>query len=229
MAKILLVEDDLVIADMLKYYLENSDAGYKIILARTGGEAFSYAIESFDLILMDILLPDVNGISLCERLRDWHNCPIIFISCLDDSNTIIKALSKGGDDFITKPFDNKVLEARIQANLRRARINLEDTPKMALQCGTFSLDLSSHAVVKEGQVISLSPIEFKILAYMMKNRNQYFTGRQLYKVVWGQDSFGDIRTLTVHIHNLRIKIEENPANPKYLKNIWGKGYVFNTK
>ena len=170
--------------------------------------------------------PDVNGIDLCGRLREIHDCPILFISCLDDSDMIDKALEAGGDDFLAKPFDNKVLAARIQANLRRARRDVKNRATNQLACADFILDAQTHGVLKDGTIIKLSLIEFRILSFMMQNAGRYFTGEEIYKAIWGKDSYGDIRTVTVHMHNLRKKVETDAANPRHLKNEWGKGYVF---
>ena len=154
MIKVLLVEDDTIVAKIILYYLEEEKL-YEVKWAKTGGEALARARESFDVILMDVLLPDVNGIDLCEKLREYHDCPILFLSCLDDSDTIVNALQKGGDDFLAKPFDNKVLSARIQANLRRYAANRKNSEKKEepeLACRGFSLDVNRHTVVRpEGE------------------------------------------------------------------------------
>ena len=118
MTKVLLIEDDPLVAKVILYYLEQAET-YETTWAHSGGEAFAHAREYFDVILLDILLPDADGVELCGRLRNWQACPILFISCLDNSDTIVQALEAGGDDFITKPFDNKVLVARVRAVLRR--------------------------------------------------------------------------------------------------------------
>lgn len=146
MTRVLLIEDDALVAKVIFYYLEQAET-YQIVWAKTGGEAFANARDNFDVILLDILLPDVDGVDLCARLREWHDCPIIFISCLDSSDTIVRALEQGGDDFLVKPFDNKVLEARIQANLRRYNKNIQPTQNI-LECQGFTLDARRHVVVK---------------------------------------------------------------------------------
>ena len=122
MIRVLLVEDDPVIRDTTRYFL-NSQQNYEVVCAETGGEALSHARENFDVILMDILLPDTNGMDLCQRLRSWHHCPIIFTSCLDDTDTVVRALELGGDDFLAKPYNHKVLLARIMANIRRVQMD----------------------------------------------------------------------------------------------------------
>jgi len=225
MTRVLLVEDDPVIAGIIEYYL-NKTGSYEVTRAKNGGEALARARDYFDVILLDILLPDVNGIDLCERLRLWHTCPIIFISCLDSSETIIRALDMGGDDYLVKPFDNRILDARIQANIRRARMDLQVANLNLLQCNDFTLDAARHMVLREDKAFKLSPIEFRILSHFMQNRNQYITPKKLYRLVWGGDCYGDVRTVTVHIHNIRKKIERDPSNPIHLQNVWGKGYIF---
>jgi DNA-binding response OmpR family regulator len=221
---VLLIEDDPLVAKVIFYYLEQAET-YQIVWAKTGGEAFANARDNFDVILLDILLPDVDGIDLCSRLREWHDCPIIFISCLDSSDTIVRALEHGGDDFLVKPFDNKVLEARIQANLRRYNKNVQPTQNI-FECQGFTLDARRHVVIKPECEIKLSGTEFKILSFLMQNKNKYFTPKELYLKIWGEKSYGDTRTVIVHIHNIREKIENDPDNPMFLKMEWGKGYYF---
>jgi len=222
--RVFLIEDDPLVAKVIFYYLEQAET-YQVIWAKTGGEAFANARDSYDVILLDILLPDVDGIDLCARLREWHDCPIIFISCLDGSDTIVRALEHGGDDFLVKPFDNKVLVARIQANLRRYNKNLQPTQNM-LECEGFTLDANRHVVVKVEGEIKLSGTEFKVLSFLMQNNCKYFTPKELYLKIWGEKSYGDTRTVIVHIHNIRKKIEKDSENPRFLKMEWGKGYYF---
>lgn len=224
MTNVLLIEDDSLVANVIFYYLEQTEE-YQIVWAKTGGEAFASARDHFDVILLDILLPDVDGIELCTRLREWHDCPIIFLSCLDGSDTIVRALEHGGDDFLVKPFDNKVLEARIQANLRRFNKTFKPV-KNSLVCKGFTLDMNRHVVVKPEGEIKLSGTEFRILSFLMQNAGMYFTPKELYLKIWGDKSYGDTRTVIVHIHNIREKIEECSENPRYLKMEWGKGYYF---
>jgi DNA-binding response OmpR family regulator len=228
MVQVLLVEDDAMIAKIILYYLEK-EKHYLVTWAKTAGEAMAFARDNYDVILLDIRLPDVNGIDLCDRLREWHNCPIIFISCLDDSDTIVRALEMGGDDYLTKPFDNKVLVARIEANLRRAHMDLQNSPQNSLSCDGFTLDARTHTLYKQDQQYSLSMMEYRVLRFFLQHPNRFYNSDELYKSVWGNDSFGDVRTVLVHIHNLRKKIEDDYSAPKYLKNVWGKGYIFNPK
>ena len=224
MVKVLLVEDDRVIARIIEYYLKQ-ESRYEVTWAKTAGEAMGYARETFDVILLDILLPDVNGIDLCAKLREWHSCPIIFVSALDGSDTIVSALDAGGDDFITKPFDNKVLAAKIEANLRRAASTQPEFAANAIVCGGFTLDIGLAAVIKDGQEIKLSSREYRILSLLMQNPGRYFSTDEIYRRIWGRDPNGDTRSVVVHIHNIRKKIGD-VDEPRYLRNEWGRGYVF---
>ena len=155
MIRILLVEDDPVIRDTTSYFL-NCQQNFEVVCADTGGEALSHAREKFDVILMDILLPDTNGMELCQRLRSWYHCPIIFTSCLDDTDTVVRALELGGDDFLTKPYNHKVLLARIMANIRRVQMDAAEPSVSGYHCAAFTLDSNSHCVEKDGRSIHLA-------------------------------------------------------------------------
>ncbi len=225
MTEVLLVEDDSVIARIIQFYLKKEQR-YEVTWAKTAGEAIGESRRHFDVILLDILLPDVNGIELCAKLREWHKCPIIFISCLDNAETIVNALEAGGDDFITKPFDNRVLTAKIEANIRRASAAPLDVTNNVIACEGLALDTNRHVAIKKGDTeVKLSPQEFRILLLFMQNPNRYFTADEIYKRIWGKDSLGDVRNVVVHIHNIRKKIEP-PDEIRFIKNVWGKGYIF---
>lgn len=225
MTHVLMVEDDVEVARIIKYYLAGGDR-YEVVWAKNAAEAIIASRDKFDIILMDVMLPDERGVELCAKLREWHKCPVIFISCVDDSQTIIEALEHGGDDYITKPFDNQVLEARIQANLRRVQMEHAGNPENKLVCDAFELDAVNHTVIRDGVSYPLPPTEFRILSWLMQHPGQCFRSSELYSMIWGRDSYGDNRTVVVHIHNLRKKIEVDANQPRYLKNIWGKGYMF---
>ncbi|MBM6916614.1 FAD-binding protein [Gemmiger formicilis] len=195
-----------LVAKVILYYLEQAET-YETTWAHSGGEAFAHAREYFDVILLDILLPDADGVELCGRLRNRQTCPILFISCLDNSDTIVQALEAGGDDFITKPFDNKVLEARIQASLRRFRQQGQTPAGPGGRCGDFCLDAAGRTVsLPGGGQAHLSATEYRILSFLMEHIGQCFTTRELYVRIWGEKSLGDTRTVVMHIHNLRAKI-----------------------
>lgn len=225
MVRVLLVEDDAFVRDVLLYYLEKEQS-YEVTCVTTAGEALGKARESFDVILLDILLPDANGIDLCSHLREWHDCPVIFVSCLDDTETIVSALSAGGDDFIVKPFDNKVLCARIEANLRRWRSAKLPQQHEILSAGGLVLGRKQRTVYKDGIEIKLSDTEYRLLEFFMSNPNRGFTPKEIYRRLWGNDGYNASRTVLVHIHNLRQKIEDDPSDPRYIVTEWGKGYLF---
>lgn len=225
MIRVLLVEDDEQIRAMTGGFL-SAQKDFEVVCAGSGAEALTLAQEHFDVILLDILLPDTDGVQLCRQLREKHHCPIIFTSCLDDTDTIVKALEMGGDDFLTKPYHNKILLARIMANVRRIQMDAVEPKTQGYQCTAFRLDSDSHTVLREGESVHLADMEYRILNLFVRNPNTFFTANELYQKIWGKESLGDVRTVQVHIHNLRGKIEPDPAKPIYLRNVWGKGYVF---
>lgn len=225
MVRVLLVEDDPAISDITRYFL-TSQPGYSVACARSGGEALAHARDSFDVIIMDILLPDTDGISLCATLRQWHRCPIIFSSALDDTDTIVRALQMGGDDFIAKPYDNKILLARIEANLRRVRMEAQRQKESRVALGPFALDDDASRALRSGQPLNLSQMEYRLLSWFLRNPGRYATAEEIYHALWGRESQGDARTVQVHIHNLCRKIEDDPTQPRYLRSEWGKGYIF---
>lgn len=224
MVRVLLVEDDPIIAQIISFYLDQ-EASYETTWAKSAGEAMAVAGEDFDVVLLDVLLPDVNGVDLCARLREWMGCPIIFISCLSNSETIINALEAGGDDFIVKPFDNKVLVAKIEANLRRSSAPTKELSNGRIACQSFVFDANRRMVMRDGREIRLSPQESLILLFFMQNAKKYLTAEEIYRNVWGRDSLGDTRSVPVHIHNIRKKIEINSGDC-FFKNTWGRGYIF---
>ena len=190
MIRILLVEDDPVIRDTTSYFLK-CQQNFEVVCADTGGEALSHAREKFDVILMDILLPDTNGMDLCQRLRSWHHCPIIFTSCLDDTDTVVRALELGGDDFLTKPYNHKVLLARIMANIRRVQMDAAEPSVSGYHCAAFTLDSNSHCVEKDGRSIHLADMEYRILTLFIPTPSlpqTSFTGRSGGRRAWGMSA-----------------------------------------
>ncbi len=225
MVRILLVEDDELIREMTRSFLAGQKE-FEVVCAADGQQALALAQQHFDVILLDILLPDINGMQLCEQLRSSHHCPIIFTSCLDDTDTIVRALEMGGDDFLTKPYHNKILLARIMANVRRVQMDAAEPQLNAYHCDAFRLDTDSHTVLCGTETVHLADMEYRILSLFVRNPKVFFTANELYQKIWGKESLGDVRTVQVHIHNLRRKVEPDPAKPVYLRNVWGKGYVF---
>lgn len=223
--RILLVEDDPVMARIIKFYL-SQQPNQEVAWVSTCEEAIEAVRQRYDLLLLDILLPDSDGITLCRTLRQRVTCPIIFTSCLDDEATIIRALEMGGDDFLAKPFNNKVLQARIDANLRRVAIERRKRYDTPVSAADFTVDMESRVLHRAGKEYQLTPIEFGILLYLMEHEDQVISTRELYEFVWSQPDVGDLRTVVAHIHTLRKKLEDNPRSPVHLHAIYGKGYRY---
>ena len=226
MIRTLLIEDDHEIADIVCYYLQEMDQ-YKVTRVDNIRAALAASCETFDVIILDIMLPDGDGIALCSELRKLHSCPIIFISCIDDNDMIIKALESGGDDYIVKPFSNDVLHARIQANLRRIDMDQKKTGTNTAVPQRFILDPDSKTLSFDGKTITLGSIEMRLMAFFLQHPREYFMSSELYRNIWGKPSAGDTRTVFVHICNLRKKLENDPSNPEILLNVVGRGYYFN--
>ncbi len=223
MHRILLVEDDATIAKIIQYYLSEHKV-YEVVWAKNAAEAEAAATPGVDLILLDIMLPDTDGLTLCTRLREKTSCPILFTSCIDSEDTIVSALELGGDDYLTKPFTSKILHARIQANLRRRETQKREARKLAYP--DFSIDETGQAIVRGGQRVPLSPIEMELLLYMVDHPGRVITLGEIYEAVWGKKSFGDVRTVIVHVYNLRKKLEPDAGESRYIKNLRGRGYLF---
>ena len=230
MKRILLVEDDEIISNIIMFYLRKKP-DYHVTLAKNAQEALSAAKDIPDIILLDICLPDINGVKLCAKLRETIYCPIIFISCLDDEDTIVKALETGGDDYLTKPFSEKMLETRIEANLRRVKLDqLKDRAKTAqkrILFEDFEINCENHTIIKGGTTVHLAPIEYSILMYFVSNPEKTVSPDELYENIWGSSGYGDVRTVVTHVYNLRKIIETDFGDPKYISNIRGCGYYFN--
>lgn len=230
MERILSVEDDLELAKIIKLMLESK--GYSVVSANSIDDAKrEMEKQTFDLVLLDVMLPDGEGTSLCDEIRRFSFCPIIFVSCLSDSETKFKALEIGGDDYITKPIDFEELFVRIQINLRRAnQYNLGKTksdeerfPGMIIKKNIREV----WAVDEEtgvSQQLNLSPTEFSILMCFVSRQEELLLYDELYKNIWNVDDFGDYRTVMVHVSNLRKKLKD--YNIDYIHTVRGAGYIF---
>ncbi|MFC4077846.1 response regulator transcription factor [Salinithrix halophila] len=225
MEKILLVEDDQTLALGIQYTLEDEDM--KVEVAHSVEEGYQLHQEkSFDLILLDISLPDGNGYDLCKKIRETDETPIIFLTANDDEVNIVRGLDLGADDYITKPFRVKELVSRIKATIRRNRM-VNQNKKMHFR--DLVIDFANHKVLKNGKDVFLTPIEYKLLVTLAKNRQQVLTRHQILDKIWDSSGeFIDNNTLSVHIRRLRGKIEDDPTNPVYILTIRGVGYKFGT-
>ena len=228
--KILLVEDDSNLSFIMKRVIESKD--YYVMTAESVEDTINkMKTESFDLILLDMMLPDGYGTDLCKKIRAVSFCPIIFVSCLSDKETKIKALQLGGDDYIIKPVDYEELIARIEINIRRARhYNLGRTVAQEEHFDGFVMNKEQHEVWltdengERTEAVDLSPIEYQLLCAMIEKPKCLLLYQDLYQSVWNADDLGDIRTVMVHVSNLRKKIEKN--GKKLIKTVRGAGYIF---
>ncbi|WP_442603632.1 response regulator [Paenibacillus sp. KN14-4R] len=229
--KILIIEDDQDISRIIKDYIEKN--GYEVYIANDGNEAWQ-SIESLkpDFIILDIMLPDIDGIDLCRQIREKNNVPILILSARGSDTDKVLGLGFGADDYMTKPFSLSELLARVKSNLRRVESMINNPVAMlpeledVLRFGKITIDRKGYKVMKEGREISLSVKELELLFYLSKHKNQVFSKIQLLDAVWGYTSYGDESTITVYIRRLREKLEEDPSYPTYIKTVWGIGYKF---
>mgnify|MGYP001417662260 CR=1 FL=1 len=224
MRKILVVDDEQPIAEILKFTLERE--GYEVDCAFDGHEALKKALEDDpDLVLLDVMLPGLDGFEVLRRIRQQRQMPIIMLTAKDSEVDKVLGLESGADDYVTKPFSNRELVARVKANLRRYGSDALAVPEVQVRrIGELELNLSAYAVTKRGQPVELTHREFELLAYLSQRPGQVVTREQLLQDVWGYDYFGDIRTVDVTIRRLREKIEDDPSRPAYILTRRGVGY-----
>ncbi len=228
--KVLIVEDDQTLLDVLKYNLVKN--GYNVIAAQDGVEALESARkENPDLIILDLMLPKMDGLEVTRVIRKDLNTPILMLTARAEEIDKILGLEMGADDYLTKPFSMRELLARAKALLRRSGMAGEEKATGAgavsnLRAGEIEVDLSRHSAIAKGGPIELTPKEFDLLAFLMRNQGQVFTRDALLNKVWGYDYAGDTRTVDVHVRWLRQKIEQNPDDPRLLITVRGVGYKF---
>ena len=223
---VLIAEDEENIGNFISTILKTN--GYKPIIATTGNQAIQCA-ESYcpDVILLDLGLPDMDGIDVISEIRKWAVTPIIVISARNRESEKVKALDAGADDYITKPFNILEVKARIKAIMRRAGSNQEEKDKAkTIEAGDLKMDCESRRVFISGKEINLTAKEFDVLELLVFNPNKVYSRENLLNIVWGYEYPGDVRTVDVHIRRLREKIEANPSEPKYVHTKWGVGYYF---
>ena len=227
MAKILICDDDPDIVAALKIYLTNED--YMLYTASTGREALDCIRQNnIDLVLMDIMMPEMDGIAATVKLREEYNIPVIFLTAKSELSDKVLGLNVGADDYVTKPFDPVEVQARVRSHLRRyMRLGGQLKPepvKDVLSIGGIELNDAEKSVMVDGEPVNLTPIEYNILHLLMRNPNRVFSSSQIYERVWNENAIGNESSVAVHIRHLREKIEINPSEPRYLKVVWGQGY-----
>ena len=224
--KIVICDDDKDIVRALEIYLSNRD--YELLSAYTGREALDYVKKGdISLVLLDIMMPEMDGITALRAIREKSNVPVILITAKSEDADKVLGLDIGADDYITKPFNILEVKARIKAIMRRARSEHEEKEKAkTIEAGDLKLDCESRRVFIAGKEINLTAKEFDVLELLVFNPNKVYSRENLLNIVWGYEYPGDVRTVDVHIRRLREKIEANPSEPKYVHTKWGVGYYF---
>lgn len=223
--KILVVDDEKPIADILKFNLEKE--GYTVICAHDGNKAIELATtENPDLVLLDIMLPERDGNEVCREIRKTHAMPIIMLTAKDSELDKVLGLELGADDYVTKPFSNRELLARVKANLRRLKQAPDESTmeKKEIQLGDLTIHPEAYNVKRNGVQIDLTHREFELFYYLARHIGQVMTREHLLETVWGYDYFGDLRTVDVTVRRLREKVEEDPSNPTWIITRRGVGY-----
>lgn len=227
--KVLVVDDEKLIVKGIRFSLLQD--GMEVDCAYDGEEAFNMAkANSYDMILLDVMLPKMDGFEVCQAIREFSDVPIVMLTAKGDDMDKILGLEYGADDYIIKPFNILEVKARIKAIMRRT--SPERAPQVqssVIEKGDIKLDCDSRRLFINDNEINLTAREFELLEILIKNENKVYSRESLLKIVWGEDYPGDVRTVDVHVRRLREKIEANPSEPKYVHTKWGVGYYYNQK
>ena len=222
--KILVVDDERLLVKGIKFNLENE--GYQVECAYDGTAAVELArTGGFDLIILDLMMPEIDGLEACMRIREFSNVPIIMLTARSEDTDKIIGFECGADDYITKPFNILELKARIRAMLRRATGSAAQG-KSPITVGDLTLDTEQRVAIRDGETVELTAKEYDLIELLMKNPRRVYSRENLMNVVWGYSYTGDYRTVDVHIRRLREKLERTPAEPEYILTKWGVGYYF---
>ena len=227
MSRILIVEDEVAIADLEKDYLELS--GFEVEIENDGKSGLERALnEDFDLFILDLMLPEVDGFEICKQIREKKNTPILMVSAKKDDIDKIRGLGLGADDYVTKPFSPSELVARVKAHLARYErlIGSNTVENDIVEIRGIKIDKTARRVWVNGEEKQFTTKEFDLLTFLAENPNHVFTKEELFRKIWDMESVGDIATVTVHIKKIREKIEMNTNKPQYIETIWGVGYRF---
>ncbi len=224
--RVLVVDDEKLLVKGIKFNLEND--GYQVDTAYDGAQALSIVKEQkYDIIILDLMLPEVNGLEVCRKIRENSNVPVIMLTAKSEGVDKLIGFEYGADDYVTKPFDILELKARIRAILRRAGSQpAADLQDDQIKVGDLLIDTAQRSVFKNGRATDLTAKEFDLLVMLARNPGRVFSREGLLSVVWGEDYPGDIRTVDVHVRRLREKLETDDANPEYILTKWGVGYYF---
>ncbi len=227
MSKILIVEDEVAIADLERDYLELN--GYEVQVENAGDVGLKVALENdFDLVVLDLMLPGIDGFEVCKKIRLEKDMPILMVSAKKDDIDKIRGLGLGADDYMTKPFSPSELVARVKAHLSRydRLVGTHAKENEVVEIRGIKIDKTARRVYINGEETAFTTKEFDLLTFLAENPNHVFTKEELFREIWDMESIGDIATVTVHIKKIREKIEYNTAKPQYIETIWGVGYRF---
>ena len=225
--RVLIVEDEVAIADLEKDYLELS--GFDVVIENAGDTGLKRALsDEFDIIVLDLMLPGMDGFEVCKQIREKKDVPIIMVSAKKEDIDKIRGLGLGADDYITKPFSPSELVARVKAHLSRYERLIHSNQKTndIIEIRGIKIDKTARRVYVDGEEKAFTTKEFDLLTFLAENPNHVYTKEELFREIWDMDSFGDIATVTVHIKKIREKIEIDTAKPQYIETIWGVGYRF---
>ncbi len=223
--KILVVDDEELLLKGIRFNLQHE--GYEVVTGVNGLEAVEAArTQAPDLIVLDVMMPKMDGLTACSKIREFSDVPIILLTAKADDMDKLMGFDHGADDYLTKPFNILELKARIRALLRRSGANNRSQESNLLTVGPITLDLDSRNAYRSGTLIDLTAKEFDVIEYLMRNPNRVFSRENLLDTIWTYEYRSDIRTVDVHIRRLREKLEENPAEPAYIMTKWGVGYYF---
>lgn len=229
MRKVLIVEDEKEIADLEKDYLEIS--GFEVDVLNNGKDAINHITENnYDLLILDLMLPNTNGFEICKSIREKIDIPIIMVTAKVESIDKIRGLGIGADDYITKPFDPAELVARVEAHIKqyeRLTGNKKQNDNIK-KIKNIQIYMDCWKVYKNNEEIKFANKEFELLKFLAENPNQVFSKEKLFETIWGYDYVGDVATVTVHINRIRDKIEDDPSNPVIIETVWGAGYRLNS-
>ena len=227
--KVLVVDDEKLIVKGIRFSLEQD--GMEVDCAYDGEEAFQMAKENeYDMILLDVMLPKMDGFEVCQAIREFSDMPIVMLTAKGDDMDKILGLEYGADDYITKPFNILEVKARIKAIMRRtAPVKPKVVNESVVEKGDLRLDCDSRRLFVQGREVNLTAREFELLELFVKNENRVYSRENLLSLIWGKEYPGDVRTVDVHVRRLREKIESNPSEPKYVHTKWGVGYYYNQK
>ena len=223
--KILVVDDEELLVKGIRFNMQNE--GYEVITGCNGLEAVALAkSQNPDLIILDVMMPEMDGLTACSKIREFSRVPIILLTAKVGDMDKLLGFEHGTDDYLTKPFNILELKARVKALLRRSNIAAEGKAANTLTIGSVMLDLDDRNAYRNGQLVDLTAKEFDVVEFLMRNPNRVYSREALLDTIWAYEYRSDIRTVDVHIRRLREKLEENPAQPNYIMTKWGVGYYF---